>query len=138
MNALFFQEFDILFEDFGGFDGLYLRMLACGIPTAVQLMWIPMSELSIYQQLLLVTRICYQCLTVLWKSRIVRNARSTIMEILERVNGDILVFIVFPAVEFIIPYPVKFLSLLFLFALQDLCFFCLCIVAVLLVNGCCK
>lgn len=130
MNALFFQEFDILFEDFGGFDGLYLRMLACGIPTAVQLMWIPFSELSIYQQLVLVTRTCYLCLAVLWKSRIVTRVRRSIMKIIQRINDDILVLIVFPAIEFIIPYPVKFLLLLSLFALQDLCFFCLGIVAV--------
>ncbi|KAH9706860.1 putative inactive ATP-dependent zinc metalloprotease FTSHI 5 [Citrus sinensis] len=29
------KEFEVLFEDFGGFDELYMKMLACGIPTAV-------------------------------------------------------------------------------------------------------
>lgn len=44
------------FENFGGFDALYLKKcLACGIPTSVHLMWIHMSELSLYQQFLLFT-----------------------------------------------------------------------------------
>ncbi|KAH6792607.1 FtsH extracellular protease family [Perilla frutescens var. hirtella] len=50
------KEFDMQFEDFGGFDALYLRMLAARIPTAVQLMWIPLSELDISQQFLLIVR----------------------------------------------------------------------------------
>lgn len=31
------KEFERLFEEFGGFDGLYVKMLASGIPTAVRL-----------------------------------------------------------------------------------------------------
>ncbi|KAL9257626.1 putative inactive ATP-dependent zinc metalloprotease FTSHI 5, chloroplastic [Drosera capensis] len=42
------KEYDILFEDFGGFDTLYLKMVASGIPTFVQVMWIPFSELNLY------------------------------------------------------------------------------------------
>lgn len=103
------KEYDMLFEDFGGFDGLYLRMLARGIPTAVQLMWIPFSELSIRQQVLLVTRICYQCLTRLWNFGIVTYARHWIIKRIRSINEDILALIVFPFVEFAIPYQVRML-----------------------------
>ncbi|KAG0498509.1 hypothetical protein HPP92_003200 [Vanilla planifolia] len=48
------KEFDLLFEDFGGFDGLYMRMIASGIRTVVQLMWIPLSDLDMHQQYLLI------------------------------------------------------------------------------------
>ncbi|KAI3980697.1 hypothetical protein MKX01_025262 [Papaver californicum] len=48
------QEYETLFEDFGGFDGLYLKLLASGVPTAVQLMWIPLTELDLRQQFLLI------------------------------------------------------------------------------------
>jgi hypothetical protein len=51
-----FQEFEILYEDFGGFDGLYMKMLASGIPTSVHLMWIPLSELDLGQQFLMALR----------------------------------------------------------------------------------
>lgn len=51
------KEYEILFEEFGGFDGLYFKMIASGVPTAVQLMWIPLSELNIYQQTLLIARL---------------------------------------------------------------------------------
>ena len=40
----------MLFVDFGGVDGKYLKMLASDVPTFVQLMWIPFSELDIRQQ----------------------------------------------------------------------------------------
>ncbi|KAK8712778.1 hypothetical protein V6N13_148006 [Hibiscus sabdariffa] len=74
------------------FDGLYLKMLACGIPTAVQLMYIPFSELDFRQQFLLTIRLVHQCLTGLWKTNI---------------NDDIMMVIVFPVIESIIPYLVR-------------------------------
>lgn len=113
----------MLFEEFGGFDGLYLRMLACGIPTAVQLMWIPFSELSIRQQFLLGTRICYQCLTGLWNSGLVTYARDWTITKIRDINDDIMMMIVFPIVEFIIPYSVIFKPFIFVSSWLNICFF---------------
>lgn len=101
------QEFEILFEDFGGFDGLYLKMLAAGIPTAVHLMWIPFSELDIRQQLLLTLRLSNNCLIGLWKTRPVSYVREWIFEKIRNVNDDIMTVIVFPLVELLIPFPVR-------------------------------
>ncbi|KAF8401371.1 hypothetical protein HHK36_012307 [Tetracentron sinense] len=101
------REFEILFEDFGGFDGLYLKMLASGIPTAVHLMWIPFSELDIRQQFLLITRLSYQCLIGLWKSKIVSFARDWAYVKIRNINDDIMMMVFFPIVEFIIPFPVR-------------------------------
>ena len=100
------QEFEMLFEDFGGFDGLYLRMLAYGVPTVVQLMWIPFSELDFGQQFLLVMRLCHQCLTGLWNTTVVSRARGWIIDKIRNINDDLMMMIVFPTVEFIIPYSV--------------------------------
>ncbi|GMP92514.1 hypothetical protein CsSME_00042709 [Camellia sinensis var. sinensis] len=101
------KEFEMLFEDFGGFDGLYLRMLASGIPTAVQLMWIPFSDLDFQQQFLLIMRLSQQSLTGLWNTRIVSYAREWLLEKIRNINDDIMMMIVFPLVEFIIPFPVR-------------------------------
>lgn len=101
------REFDILFEDFGGFDGLYLKMLASGIPTGVQLMWIPLSELDIHQQFRLFSRLSYQCLVGLWKSNIVSFVRGWCFTKIKNITDDIMMVIVFPMVEFIIPKPVR-------------------------------
>ncbi|KAA8533356.1 hypothetical protein F0562_033111 [Nyssa sinensis] len=101
------KEFEMLFEDFGGFDGLYLRMLASGIPTAVQLMWIPFSELDFRQQFLLIIRLSRQSLNGLWNTRIVSYAREWIFEKIRNINDDIMMMIVFPVVEFVIPFPVR-------------------------------
>lgn len=105
-SSFLFQEYDMIYEDFGGFDALYLRMLASGIPTVVQLMWIPFSELDFRQQFLLVTRLCLQCLNGLWTLRIVSCGRDWIVEKVRNINDDIMMMIVFPTVEFVIPYRV--------------------------------
>lgn len=96
----------MIYENFGGFDALYLRMLASGIPTAVQLMWIPFSELNLRQQFLLVTRLCHQCLNGLWSLKFVSRGRDWILEKVRNINDDIMMMIVFPTVEFVIPYRV--------------------------------
>ncbi|GAV83010.1 AAA domain-containing protein/Peptidase_M41 domain-containing protein [Cephalotus follicularis] len=101
------KEFDMLFEDFGGFDGLYMKMLACGIPTSVHLMWIPFSELNFQQQFLLDVRLSHQCLIAFWKSRIVSYGRDWVIEKIRNTNDDLMMMVVFPIVEFIIPYPVR-------------------------------
>lgn len=101
------KEFEMLFEEFGGFDGLYMKMLACGIPTTVNLMWIPFSELDFRQQFLLTLRLSRQCLNGLWKTRIVSYARNWVFEKIRNINDDIMMMVVFPIVDFIIPYPVR-------------------------------
>lgn len=96
----------MLYEDFGGFDGLYMKMLANNIPTAVHLMWIPLSELNLYQQFLLIFRLSRQCLTYLWKTRVVSYGKNWVFRKIKNINDDIMMVIVFPMVEFIVPYPV--------------------------------
>lgn len=94
------------FEDFGGFDALYLRMLAAGIPTAVQLMWIPLSELNLSQQFLLIVTLCRQSFTGLWRTNIVSFAKKWTLEKIRDINDDIMMMIVFPVLELVIPYEV--------------------------------
>ncbi|KAJ6883908.1 inactive ATP-dependent zinc metalloprotease FTSHI 5 [Populus alba x Populus x berolinensis] len=101
------KEFEILYEDFGGFDGLYMKMLASGIPTSVHLMWIPLSELDLGQQFLMALRLTGQCLNGLWKSRIVSYGRDWVVEKVRNINDDIMMVIVFPMLELIVPFPVR-------------------------------
>ncbi|KAG4911184.1 hypothetical protein JHK87_057300 [Glycine soja] len=101
------KEYEMLFEDLGGFDGLYMKMLACGIPTAVHLMWIPFSELNIRQQFLLILRVSRGILSGLWSSGVVTNVRNWIFKNIKDTTDDIMVVIVFPIVEFLVPYPVR-------------------------------
>jgi len=113
--AFFFQEFEMLFEDLGGFDGLYMKMLACGIPTAVHLMWIPFSELNIRQQFLLILRVSHGIFSGLWNSAVVTKAKNWIFTRIRDTTDDIMVVIVFPIVEFLVPYPVLLNSALVIF-----------------------
>lgn len=99
------------FEKFGGFDALYLKMIACGIPTSVHLMWIPMSELSLQQQFLLVTRVVSRAFTALRKTQVVSTVKDTVLERIRNLNDDIMMAVVFPVIEFIIPYQVILYSL---------------------------
>lgn len=101
------KEYEMLFEDFGGLDGLYLKMIACGVPTAVHLMWISFSELNIYQQTLLMARLSHRLFYGIWKAKTVSLLRDWIFEKIRSTNEDIMMMIVFPLVEFLIPYPVR-------------------------------
>lgn len=96
----------MLFENFGGFDGLYMKMLACDIPTSIQLMWIPLSELDCSQQFMLAVRLAHRLFNGLRKSRTVTTWRDWIFENIRNTNDDIMMLIVFPLLELIIPYPV--------------------------------
>ncbi|XP_031484872.1 probable inactive ATP-dependent zinc metalloprotease FTSHI 5, chloroplastic isoform X2 [Nymphaea colorata] len=100
-------ECDMVFEDFGGFDGLYIKMLASGVPTAVQWMWIPFSELDLVEQLRLFTKMFYKCLVAFWNFEFVANARESCLSKLTNINADIMVMIGFPTLEFLIPKPIR-------------------------------
>lgn len=100
----------MLFKDFGGFDGLYVKMLASNIPTTVQLMWIPLSELSVGQHFLLIMRFSQQCWNEFWNSKDVKFLRNFVYEIVTELNEDILMVVVCPVVELLIPYVVIILA----------------------------
>ncbi|KAI3864663.1 hypothetical protein MKX03_009183 [Papaver bracteatum] len=101
------QEYETLFEDFGGFDGLYLKLLASGVPTAIQLMWIPLTELDLRQQFLLATSLSSQFISGLWKSENVSYWRNWGFVKIQNLNDDIMMMIIFPVLDFIVPYPVR-------------------------------
>ncbi|KAJ0446515.1 putative peptidase M41, AAA+ ATPase domain, ATPase, AAA-type, core [Helianthus annuus] len=100
------KEYDSMFEDFGGVDGLYLKMLASNVPTFVQLMWIPFSELDIKQQFLLPMRLSRQALVGLWNARDVSTV-DWIFNWFKNITQDIMVLIVCPLLELIVPTSVK-------------------------------
>lgn len=101
------KEFDLLFEDLGGFDGLYIRMIASGIPTTVQFMWIPISDLDIDDQFFLVKRFSYHCLNGMWNSDFISSVRPLIFSSIKNTTNDLMVTVIFPIVEFIIPKKVR-------------------------------
>ncbi|XP_071702217.1 probable inactive ATP-dependent zinc metalloprotease FTSHI 5, chloroplastic [Rutidosis leptorrhynchoides] len=100
------KEFEMLFEDFGGVDGLYLKMLAANVPTSVQLMRIPFSELDMRQQFLLPMRLSRQLLVGLWNARDVSTV-DAIFNWVQNINKDIMVLIVCPFLDLVVPSRVK-------------------------------
>ncbi|KAM7252406.1 hypothetical protein ACFE04_024289 [Oxalis oulophora] len=101
------KEVDMLFEDFGGVDGLYMKMIGCGIPTVVQLMWIPLSELNFQQQFLLSARIFNQTFKAIWKSKLASDGKDWVFTKIKDLNDDIMMMVVFPILEFLVPYSVR-------------------------------
>ncbi|XP_073223219.1 probable inactive ATP-dependent zinc metalloprotease FTSHI 5, chloroplastic isoform X2 [Cicer arietinum] len=96
------KEFEMLFEDIGGFDWLYRKMLACDIPTAVHLTWIPLSELG-WRRLFFVTlRYPRWFLRDWWKSEDIPNAINYISESIQEMIDDIMMVIGFPLVEYFV------------------------------------
>lgn len=85
---------------------MYLKMLASGVPTAVRLMWIPLSELNIYQQAVLVAKLFHGLLDDLWNEQNVSFGRKFLWNEIKYTTADLLTVVVFPIVEFLIPYRV--------------------------------
>jgi hypothetical protein len=104
-----FQEFEILFENIGGFDGLYRKMLACGIPTAVHLMWIPFSEFNLRQLFSVMLSSPRRFLRDPWTYEAVLNARDLIFDSITESIEDMMV-IGFPIAEYVLSEPVSFSS----------------------------
>ncbi|KAL5068596.1 hypothetical protein RYX36_019483 [Vicia faba] len=101
------KEFEILFKDIGGFDGLYRKMIACDIPTTVHLMWIPLSELKLHQQFSVILRLPRRFLSDQWNSEAALNARSWFFDSIKETADDIMMVIGFPVVELILPNMVR-------------------------------
>lgn len=101
------KEFERLFEYIGGFDVLYRKMLACGIPTAVHLMWIPLSELSVRQRISVILRFPLRFLSGRWNSETVLTTTNLIFDNIKEMTDDIMTVIGFPIVEYILPNPVR-------------------------------
>lgn len=100
--AFIFQEFEILFKDIGGFEGLYRKMIACDIPTAVHLMWIPLSELKLRQQFSVILRFPRRFLTDQWNSEAALNARSWFFDTIKDTTDDLMTVIGFPVMELLV------------------------------------
>lgn len=105
-----FQEFEILFKDIGGFDGLYRKMVACGIPTADHLTWIPLSELKLRQQFSVILRLPRRFLSDQWNSEAALIARSSFFDSIKETADDIMTVIGFPVVELLLPNSVSLSS----------------------------
>ncbi|XP_020580621.1 probable inactive ATP-dependent zinc metalloprotease FTSHI 5, chloroplastic [Phalaenopsis equestris] len=101
------KEFDLLFEDFGGFDGLYTRMISSGIPTAVHLMWIPFSDLGLREQFFLIRTMLSQALTGFWNCAFISFVKKPVFSGVKNITDDLMVTLIFPIMEFIIPKPVR-------------------------------
>ncbi|GAB2287182.1 hypothetical protein Dimus_021566 [Dionaea muscipula] len=101
------KEYEMLFEDFGGFDALYLKMVASGIPTAVHVMWIPFSEWSLYQYCRLSATLAYQLWHDISNNQILNRIVGWTILTIKNATEDVLVKIVLPLVEFVIPYPLR-------------------------------
>ncbi|CAN1345877.1 Probable inactive ATP-dependent zinc metalloprotease FTSHI 5, chloroplastic [Linum perenne] len=100
------KEFE-MYQEFGGFDGLYMKMIGNDIPATVHFMWIPLSELNIRQLFLLAVRLVRRCFVELWKRAHVYDKVDQLWEEILILNEDIMVSIVCPLIELVIPYSVR-------------------------------
>jgi hypothetical protein len=100
------KKFDMLFEDFGGFDALYLRMIASGVPVVSQVMWIPLYELDIGQQLRVAMRFSQRLVKELWNFKYVLPYKRMVLEQIDIFHEDIVAKAVFPIIE-LIPDPIR-------------------------------
>jgi hypothetical protein len=100
------KAFDALFEQVGGFDGLYVKMVTSGIPTTIQYMSVPFKEIGLRMQILFLLRICYNVLNFIW-SKMISGPVTWYLGKLNHILEVVMVRVGFPIIEFIIPQQVS-------------------------------
>lgn len=98
--------FDVLFEQVGGFDGLYVKMVASGIPTTIEFMSIPFKEWGLKFQLLVPLKLCYRVFNFIW-SNVISEPVFWYLGKLNYIIEEVMVRVGFPIIEFIIPQPIR-------------------------------
>lgn len=98
--------FDALFEQVGGFDGLYVKMVTSGIPTTIQYMSVPFKEIGLRMQILFLLRICYNVLNFIW-SKLISGSVTWYLGKLNHILEVVMVRVGFPIIEFIIPKQIR-------------------------------
>lgn len=98
--------FDVLFEQAGGFDGLYVKMVTSGIPTTIEYMSIPFKEWEPSHQILISLRLCYKALNYIWL-RFISESVTWYFGNLNIILEEVMVRVGFPIIEFILPRKVR-------------------------------
>lgn len=98
--------FDVLFEQVGGFDGLYVKMVTSGIPTTIEYMSIPFKEWELRHQILVPLKFCYRVLKFLWL-KVISVPVNWYFGKLRNILEVFMVRVGFPIIESILPYPIR-------------------------------
>ncbi|XP_057855194.1 probable inactive ATP-dependent zinc metalloprotease FTSHI 5, chloroplastic [Cryptomeria japonica] len=85
------QEFDVFFEQAGGFDGLYVKMVTSAIPISVEFMWIPFKEWDLRSQIVIPIKVLCQASIVIWNSKLLSTVRTWYLSKLTLICDDIMV-----------------------------------------------
>jgi hypothetical protein len=101
------QVFNAEFEDQGGFQSLYLKMLASGVPTSIETMWIPLSEWPTERLVQLPFKIVWWLLEDLWNSNLVVSVRPWYIKTAVGAVEEVMVRFGFPTIQRIVPQKVS-------------------------------
>ncbi|CAM6088523.1 unnamed protein product [Calypogeia fissa] len=103
------QAFDSEYEDYGGFDTLLLKLIASGVPTSVEVMWVPLEEWSPRRILQLPFKVIWWLLEDFWNSSLVVSIRPWYYKNLVGAFEEIMVRFGFPLIQRIVPQKIRVL-----------------------------
>eukprot|EP00249_Psilotum_nudum_P022546 c28558_g1_i2 orf=108-4457(+) len=96
VNILYF---DAVFEEYGGFDAFYAKMVILGVNPTFEVMWIPLKEWDTVHLLSLPFKICYPVVLSIWKSPVLSPIKRWYLRMLSDVAEEVMVRFGFPLLE---------------------------------------
>lgn len=93
------KVYDFRFQEYGGRDGLHLRMLASGVPVSVDVMWIPFNEWDPIQLFVLPFEMFFAALSGILQSGAVTPVVNLYVESVCGTIEDLFARIFFPVLE---------------------------------------
>ncbi|KAJ7537789.1 hypothetical protein O6H91_11G022100 [Diphasiastrum complanatum] len=101
------QTYDEIFDNWGGFDALYLKMTTSGVPVTVERMPILFSEWEIEQQLQLPFKAIWWLLQKVWDLDLVRTIKPLYLKVFSQALEELMVRLVFPLSNRFLPQKAK-------------------------------
>lgn len=100
------QAFNAEYYEYGGFQTLYLKLIASGVPTSVEMMRIPLDEWSLERLVQLPFRMIWWLLEDCWNSSLVVSVRPWYYKTLLGAFEETMIRFGFPVIQRIVPQKV--------------------------------
>ncbi|KAL3693910.1 hypothetical protein R1sor_007561 [Riccia sorocarpa] len=101
------RVFNAEYEDVGGFDMMYFKLLLSGAPTTIETMWIPFEEWGFERLFFLPFKMVYWLLEDVWNSSLVTSIRPWYFKTLSGAFEEFMIRFGFPLVQNLLPHRLR-------------------------------
>ncbi|KAG6544312.1 hypothetical protein Mapa_014315 [Marchantia paleacea] len=101
------RAFHAEYEDVGGFDMMYMKLITSGVPTNIETMWIPFEEWDFERLFQLPFKVVFWLLEDVWNSSILASVRPWYFRTLNGAFEEVMIRFGFPIIQTVMPQSVR-------------------------------